>query len=144
MWRERIRAWCPSAILGHPASDHDLRAAETALSVALPEALRELLLETDGVDGEYGLGLIWPAARIREDNVRFRNDPEFTELYMPFEPLLFFADAGNGDQFAFVILAGAITRPDVFAWDHEDDSRTWVAPSLEKYLEWWLSGRLKL
>ena len=61
-----------------------------------------------------------------------------------FDPLLFFADAGNGDQFAFVITAGKIRRPDIFAWDHENDSRTWVAPSLAKYLEWWLSGDLKL
>jgi hypothetical protein len=26
-------------------------------------------------------------------------------------------------------------------WDHEQDSRTWVAPSLRTYLEWWLLVR---
>jgi hypothetical protein len=61
---------------------------------------------------------------------------------MPFDNLLFFADAGNGDQFAFPIQAGEVRRPDVFCWNHEDDSRIWVAPSLEKYLEWWLTGKL--
>ncbi|WSL80461.1 SMI1/KNR4 family protein [Kitasatospora sp. NBC_01266] len=60
---------------------------------------------------------------------------------MPFDPLLFFADAGNGDLFA---LLPRIGRPDVFVWNHEDDSRTWVAPSLAKYLEWWLTGQIKL
>ena len=69
----------------------------------------------------------------------FRRDPEFARLYMPFEPLLFFADAGNGDQFAFVIR----DRPaDVFVWDHESDSRSMVAPGLATYLEWWLDGRI--
>jgi len=43
-----------------------------------------------------------------------------------------------------VILNGAIQRPDVFVWNHEDDSRTWVAPDLRRYLEWWADGRIKL
>ncbi|HMJ10328.1 MAG TPA: SMI1/KNR4 family protein, partial [Polyangiaceae bacterium] len=73
-----------------------------------------------------------------------RCSPEFRELYMSFEPLLFFADAGNGDQFAFAITGGVVRRPDIFVWHHENDSRAWVAPSLERYLEWWLLGTLKL
>ena len=55
-----------------------------------------------------------------------------------------FADAGNGDQFAFPIVGGSIRGTDVFAWDHENDSRSWVAPSLQTYLEGWLSGKIKL
>jgi hypothetical protein len=39
---------------------------------------------------------------------------------------------------------GSINRLDVFVWTHEDDSRNWVAPSLAKYLEWWLGGTIKL
>jgi hypothetical protein len=69
----------------------------------------------------------------------FRRDPDFARLYMPFQPLLFFADAGNGDQFAFVMR----DRPtDVFVWDHESDSRQMVAPRLATYLEWWLDPRV--
>ena len=41
----------------------------------------------------------------------FRANADFAELYMPFDALLFFADAGNGDQFAYAIQAGAIRRP---------------------------------
>jgi hypothetical protein len=69
----------------------------------------------------------------------FRESPEFAAIYMPFDPLLFFADAGNGDQFGFV---PRDSRRDAFVWNHEDDSRTWAAPDLSKYLEWWLGGRL--
>jgi hypothetical protein len=63
---------------------------------------------------------------------------------MPFDSFLFFGDAGNGDQFAFTICGGIVRRPDVFAWDHENDSRSWVAPSLRSYLDWWLTGKITL
>ena len=106
--------------------------------------LRSLLLESNGVTGEFGLGLIWPIERLEADNLEYRSNPEFRELYMPFDPLLFFADAGNGDQFAFSILAGEVRRPDVFAWCHESDGRSWVAPTLEQYLERWLAGKIVL
>jgi hypothetical protein len=64
----------------------------------LPRQLAELLLECDGVTGEHDLGLVWPVERVKKDNLEFRSDPDFASLYMPFDPLLFFADAGNGDQ----------------------------------------------
>jgi hypothetical protein len=107
----------------------------------LPEDLAALLRESNGIEGEYGAGLIWPAERIVSENLTMREDAELATLYMPFDPLLFFADAGNGDLFA---LLPTIRRPDVFVWNHEDDSRTWVAPNLAKYLEWWLTGRITL
>jgi hypothetical protein len=93
MWRETITAVSSNVRFGPPGSERALRDAEAALQVTFPESLRGLLLEADGVEGEYGLGLIWSGARIREDNIRFRHDSGFVELYMPFQPLLFFADA---------------------------------------------------
>ncbi|MEV5283286.1 SMI1/KNR4 family protein [Streptomyces sp. NPDC051994] len=59
---------------------------------------------------------------------------------MPFDALLFFADAGNGDLFA---LLATIDRPDVFVWNHEDDSRTCAAPSLAEYLRRRLTGQIE-
>jgi hypothetical protein len=144
MWRERIKRVTHAAEFAQPASQGHIEAAERVLKIGIPDELRGLLLESDGVVGEYGLGLVWPIARIESDNLQFRTMPDYRELYMPFDVLLFFADAGNGDHFGFPIQAGAIRRPDVFAWNHEDDSRCWVAPSLERYLDWWLSGKLKL
>jgi hypothetical protein len=58
---------------------------------------------------------------------------------MPFDSLLFFADTGTGDQFAYPITPTGI-RDDIYVWDHEDDSRRWYAARLEQYLAWWLSG----
>lgn len=120
-----------------------LEEIELGLKINLPEELRSLLLESDGIEGEFGLGLIWNCRRIIEDNLKFRNSSDFLDLYMPFEPLLFFADTGTGDQFAYAILNNHIRRHDIYIWNHEDDSRIWAAPSLEKYLEWWLTGKIK-
>ena len=142
MWQELIEQHSDAVNVRVGASDSAIRFAERTLIVKFPGDLKTLLLESDGIEGEYGLGLVWPLDRIVEDNLSFRRNTEFKELYMPFDCLLFFADAGNGDQFAFPIHAGGIRRDDVFVWNHEDDSRTWAAPSLSKYLEWWLSGKL--
>ena len=50
---------------------------------------------------------------------------------MPFDNLFFFSDAGNGDLFCYSILKnGIIEKTDIYVWNHEDDSRTWAAASL--------------
>ena len=143
-WRRHVASLTPHAAFSPPVDDATLREAEGRLGVRLPQALRSLYTQSNGVRGEHELDLVWSVERMVADNLTFRTRPEFAALYMPFEPLLFFADAGNGDQFAFAILAGEIRRPDVFVWDHETDSRTWAAPDLRRYLEWWLTGRLEV
>jgi hypothetical protein len=54
------------------------------------------------------------------------------------------AGHGNGDQSALALRGGEIRSNDVYAWNHEDDSRTWSAPDIATYIEWWLSGQLEL
>ncbi|AKJ13128.1 cell wall assembly protein [Streptomyces incarnatus] len=130
----------PGPVVCRPgAAESALRDCAGALGGPLPEDLADLLRAADGIEGEYGHGLLRPAERIAAENLALRGDPEFATPYMPFEPLLFFGDAGNGDLFA--VLA-AIDRPDVFVWNHEDDSRTWVAPDLATCLRWRLTGRI--
>jgi hypothetical protein len=141
MWRERVQALTNDATFSDAADAASIEQAEQSLGARLPSALTQLLLESNGVRGEYDLGLVWPLERIVSDNLRFRRSPDFRQLYMPFEPLLFFADAGNGDQFAFVLTP---PRDDIFVWDHETDSRTWAAGSLDQYLQWWLDGTLEI
>ena len=143
MWKELISDLTDNAQFGPPGSVLHLESIESELGVTLPDELKSLLQESDGVAGEYGLGLIWNIDRIRGDNLRFRQDPDFKSMYMPFDNLLFFADTGTGDQFAYPIRAdGTIWRNDIFIWNHENDSRTEVAASLKDYLEGWLSGTL--
>jgi hypothetical protein len=144
MWSELVATLYPDHELHPPATATQLEAAESSLHVAAPAELRQLLLETNGVVGPLGLGLVWSIEQIVRDNLEFRSSADFRELYMPFDPLLFFADAGTGDQFAFRILDGAVRGADIYAWNHEDDSRTWVAPDLQRYLEWSADGRISI
>jgi hypothetical protein len=137
--RDQIAAW-GAADFRSPATTQAIRAAEAKLGAPLPSELRDLLSETDGVEGEYGLGLVWTAGRIGEDNARFRADPEFADLYLPFEGLVFFSDAGNGDQFA-ISLRGP---QDVYVWNHEDDSRVWVASTVLDFLRRWMTDELTI
>ena len=110
----------------------------------MPEDLASLLRESNGVIDDSSLHIIWSTEDIERYNYEMRSSREYTELYMSFADMLFFADAGNGDRFAFPIIQGKVEETAVFAWDHEDDSRVVVAYSLQSYLEGWLSGKLNI
>lgn len=144
MWYEFIKALEPKASFRAAATETQLTGLENTLGVTLPVDLKSLLLEPNGVRGAFGLRLIWTVEEIHQYNSKMRTDPTFVHAFMPFHCLLFFADAGNGDLFAFSIVQGKVGRSAVYIWNHEDDSRTWAAPSLKVYLEWWLSGKLNI
>ena len=114
----------------------------------LPRELVELYKETNGIDetlnGEKIGELIWTIQRVIETNREYRNHEDFKQLYMSFDQLFFVSDAGNGDLFGFVTLSNRFDRFDIFVWNHEDDSRKWVAPNLTKFVEWWTSGKIKV
>jgi hypothetical protein len=96
------------------------------LGQAVPDELRELLRQTNGVCAEHGSGLVWSVEEIIKVNTEFRQRGDFAELYMSFDQLMFMGDNGGGDQFAYVRVPAG--RPDdVFVWDHETDERKWVA-----------------
>lgn len=142
MWRDELQKLSEDLTFQSPASDTEIARITHGLGLALPDELHSILSESNGIEGKYGLGLLWNGTRILEDNLSFRNSSEFSDLYMPFHNLLFFGDAGNGDQFAFAILRGGVTRSDIFVWNHEDDSRSWIAPSLKTFYEWWLTEKI--
>jgi hypothetical protein len=131
-WVRRIRTLAPDAVFGPPAGEPVLAAAEAALGHRLPPDLRGLLLEGDGVRLATGAAsiqevLVWPLARIVVRNLAARPAGG--------EPLLSFADAGDGDRFALLLRP---RRRDVFVRDSDDDYRMWAATNLATFLE----GRL--
>lgn len=144
MWKHLVSALESNSRFESPANKSDIENAEKSLNVLLPRQLKECLQEANGIFGEYDLGLVWSLDKVVHTNLDFRQSTNFEELYMSFDSLLFFADAGNGDQFAFPIQAGQIRRDDVFVWNHEDDSRFWVAPNLKTYIEWQLTGKINV
>lgn len=132
-----------------PAKDSQLEELQAHFQLnELPLALVELYQQSDGI-GEYldndKIGeLIWPIERVIETNKEFRTHPNFKDLYMSFDQIFFIADAGNGDLFGFITLNGNFNGDDIFVWNHENDSRTWVAPNLAGFIEGWLSGSIKV
>lgn len=143
-WRERWVKELSELKFQAPASVAAVEAISQAFGPNVPADLLSLLQESDGVLGPYSLDLVWSAERILRDNQMFRSDPGFKDLYMSFDSALFFGDAGNGDQFFYPVLASGGMRTDVYVWNHEDDSRTWAAHSLENYVRWYLDGTLKV
>ncbi|CAM5498932.1 hypothetical protein SALBM311S_03420 [Streptomyces alboniger] len=136
MWRELVANF-PDVELHDPATDDSLADIESQLGQPIPISLRELLGETNGIDAHYGTTLVWDSEKIITENRELRNNYQLRTLYMPFDSLMFFGDNGGEDQFAFVRTP---EREDVFVWDHETDSRTWVSPSLESFLGNWLAS----
>lgn len=134
MWKDLIRGLYEDAEFASAASDVAVDRIEGRLGQAVPDELRDLLRHTDGVLAEWGSGLVWSVEEIVDQNIRFRHDPEFAELYMSFDQLMFFGDNGGGDQFAYVRLPSG-QNTGVYVWDHETDDRKWVAGSLTDYLQ---------
>jgi hypothetical protein len=123
-WRKHILALSPNVELNAPARPPEIRDAETKLGVAFPKELKELLRQSNGLIDWYGGTFVWSAKDIVRRNLEMRTYRRFRKLYMPFEPLLFFGDEGNGDLYFFAILDGKIRNGSVFRWDHENDNRT--------------------
>lgn len=127
------------------ASEADIFRAENSLNIKLPAPLLKILKVSNGVHGEYELGLIWDLNRLVTDNLYFWNNTDFADSYMPFNHLLFIGDAGNGDQFFLPLVKREFpVKEDVYVWNHVDDSRTWIATSIQTYLEGWLEGRISV
>ncbi|MFJ2566296.1 SMI1/KNR4 family protein [Streptomyces sp. NPDC087568] len=137
MWKEAAAEALPEVEFRPPVDATALAEAERRLGRGLPAQLTALLMETNGMVGEYGTDVVWSLDRIVEQNLLFWSPDTFPGVYMPFDPLLFFGDNGGGDQFAFVLTP---ERPDIFVWDHENDSRLWAARELEDYLHRSLAG----
>ncbi|WP_328443905.1 SMI1/KNR4 family protein [Streptomyces sp. NBC_00386] len=131
MWRETAAQTFPGVGLREAVQESGLAVAQERLGRPLPAELRALLLESDGVIGHTDTDTVWPLDRIVEQNLLFWSDETLARLYMSFDAFLFFGDNGGGDQFAFVQRP---ERPDIFVWEHESDSRRWVAGGLRDYL----------
>jgi SMI1 / KNR4 family (SUKH-1) len=143
MWCELIEEHTSQARFAPPATEETLRRAEETLGHLLPDDLVKLLSETDGVVDANGYNLVFSTEQLLQGNLEMRTYPALKRLYMSFDQLLFFSDVpGDGSLFAYALVPEG--RPDIFVWDHRTDNRRCVAPSLEHFIEAWLSGHLRL
>jgi cell wall assembly regulator SMI1 len=162
-WRERITdvystRTCPPGIAGRPdfyppASEAQLADAEAALGAALPDSLRSLLKETDGVmdmlaldGGEWfeSMWLLWAIGELVQQNRYYRAASQRQEYERDFDGLVFFADAGtDGIRFAFPVEDG-VCAPLVLIWHPIMDRLSEAAPSLDAFLRGWLTGSISV
>lgn len=143
MWMNYVSSISDEYSFKPPATNEEITHLKEELNIVeLPNKLLELLSETNGVFDRFGCPLIWSTSQIVKDNLFFRNFEVYKDCYMPFDHLLFFSDNGCGDLFGFKILKDIIQTEDIYVWNHEDDSRTWVAGSLEGFIKGWITGEI--
>jgi hypothetical protein len=162
-WRELITGiyeGCPqkAAIARTPklypaASAPIIVEAEAALRTVLPDSVRSLLLETNGVmdmmaidGGEWleTMWLLWTIQEIVEQNSSYRASSEKGEYKRDFRNLVFFAGAGtDGILFAFPVQEG-VCAPRVVVWTPIMDELDELSPSLEDFLRGWLTGTISV
>ncbi|MGY4796425.1 SMI1/KNR4 family protein [Lysinibacillus fusiformis] len=142
MWKDYISSVSKDYSFKPPASNAEIIRISEELNVKLPNKLFDLYNETNGVFDSFGCPLIWSTSQIVKDNLFFRNFSDYKDIYMPFDHLLFFSDNGWGDLYGYKILNGSIQTEDIYVWNHEDDSRTWVASSLEVFIKSLITGEI--
>lgn len=140
--------WRVRQSLRAPASIADIVLAEKSLNCHLPESLRSLLLETDGVmnmmsvnDGEWfdENWVIWPIAEIAEKNQWLRVHHPNRRL----ERFLFFASPGvDGIMFGFPAATVSVPDAPVFAWYPDETEDTLKSHGLEKFLAGVIGGEI--
>jgi SMI1-KNR4 cell-wall len=134
-WRKHVSTLSTDVEFRPPARPAQIRDAESKLGVVFPKELKELLRQSNGLIDCCGGTFVWSTDEIVKRNLEMRTYRAFRKLYMPFDPLLFFGDEGNGDLYFFAILDGKIRDPAVFRWDHENDSRTDEHLCLQAYVD---------
>jgi hypothetical protein len=152
VFQNQIRGdWDITPIFQQPATMEAIEAVEEKVGVTFHDELRSLLLETDGIrewmktdnwEGDIGY-LVFSLDQIEDVNITLRTLEGYPDIYMPFENLLFVAPTGTGNYFGYSILNGEIRRKDIFVWNHDNDSRVHVAPSLKQFIEWWMLGKIR-
>jgi len=134
-----------------PASQEQIAQMEQRFSLPLPDALKAILLETNGVMEKLRVGeevietgwLLWPVEEIIQENSWLRDDNQRNPLYAPFDDLLFFATPGvDGIRFAWRDSAPDSTG--VYAWFPIEDERRYLAPSIEAFLTGWIGCTLSI
>ncbi|ENQ3105661.1 SMI1/KNR4 family protein [Bacillus cereus] len=128
-----------------PAREEEIIRIEEKLQVQFPDELKDFLRETDGVTyTAYDLSLVWSAKLIQRENSYMCGQECFEAFHMPFDSMLFIADVGNGDLFGYRVNNGVIGKRDIYVWNHEDNSTTWVVHSLQSFIDGWYNGRISI
>ncbi|PGY06819.1 SMI1/KNR4 family protein [Bacillus sp. AFS031507] len=142
MWKTLMKSVSEDSIFNEPAINNQIEEIEAKFNLNLPREFISFLKETNGAEVK-GAGFS-SIKFIIELNSDFRRDKVFKETYMPLDCLLFIGGSGNGDYFGYSIVDGDIQSENIYYWNHETDSREWIAPSLEQLFIWWSEGKVSV
>ena len=133
MWTAWLRAIGEdgTVVLTEPAGADALAEVEAKLGATLPDDLRTLLAETDGLTDDSGGEPVWPVERIGEEN-QARLGP----VAAADPDLVFFGDTGTEDLFAY-----RSSQPDIYLWSAADGRTRWVASDLRSFLDTWFADQ---
>lgn len=129
MWKLKIldlNKDSPFAKLNPPATETQIYKVSSTLKMEIPDELESLLKEVNS-DGTTFLS----TEQIIRDNLFLRE----LEDFMPLDVFLFFAENGCGDYFGYSIRKNSEIDNNIFMWDHESDSRKWVAQGLDQFIK---------
>lgn len=118
---------------------------QVALSVVMPDELKSILLESDGIVDEWKQGPILSIGEIKNLNLDFRS--ELGDIYPAFHSRLFIAKDAGGNLWGYKVDAdGTILDTKIYIWEHElaeeeSEENTYLvqADSLRAFLEWHLT-----
>jgi hypothetical protein len=130
-----------------PAYDGAVVQVERGLTCTLPQELRELFLEADGimelidVDGGWieNMWIFWPLEQLRERNIELRR--ERGDGRFPSGALAFSGAGADGVLFAFDLRTHS---SEVFAWDPIDARLVVKARCLREFLPGWVAGKISV
>lgn len=138
-------------IFSNPANQDELESMETSLKFVLPNDLKELLLQTDGIKekmvlkGQYKLAgtFICSHTEILELNIWYRDNQEDLQIKHNLQEFIFFGKTGvDGIYFAFPI---SPMNPDgIYAWYPIDAEFVKITDSLKDLTWLWPSDRLNV
>lgn len=133
MWKNYLSSIIKDCQFKAPVTEIELISIKKELNIELPKKLIELYNETNGVDGKY-FSYIWSTETMVRENLSVWDMEEFENYKKP-DNLLFFADAGNGDLYGYLVLNGKVQNEDIYVWNHEDCSQRVIASSLEEFIK---------
>ncbi|WP_164545504.1 SMI1/KNR4 family protein [Paenibacillus albus] len=136
MWKDYINTFTQEYTFNPPANENEVAQISEKLGVVCPDELIGLLLETNGIDHEFGYPLIYSTLQIVDRNIEERTSEDNKEIGLSYDDMLLFSDAGNGDYFGYIIKNGVV-QEGIYVGDHEEGSRTKVVSSLREFIKGW-------
>ena len=101
--------------------------------MALPDQLRDFYLSSAALYDATGANIIMSLGAMVDDNLELWSGA-YDDTYMPFAGVVVFGGPGNGDRFFFPRWRSGVYGEGVFVWNHENDSRSWLANGLKDLL----------